>query len=514
MKFDDFVSKQYGWSEPSLILGRALPPSSRDKAPGCPRISRAEVKLPLSMCNRHGIIAGATGTGKTRTLQLLAEQLSLNGVPVFIADVKGDLTGMSQPGLLTDKLNERCRLLERNFEGHGFPVEYLSLTGTHGIPIRATVSSFGPLLLGKVLELNEAQQSTLTVIFKICDDRHLRLLDLQDLRSVVARILDEGADLMDTYGGLSSSSVGVILRKIAELEAQGGNRFFAEPEFDIHDLVRFSPTGQGVLSILELSELQESPLLFSTFMMWLLATLYRDLPERRDTAKPALVFFFDEARFLFEGATKAFLREVDQVIRLIRSKGVGVFFVTQTPNDIPSNVLAQLGHRIQHALRAFTPNDAKALRATVLTFPRSPFYELENTLASLGTGIALVTVLAPDGVPTTPVVTMLYPPTSLIGQVDSEVLRTSVESSMLNAKYAHAMDREGARALSAAKIVGTPVDHGTIRIGVGPTKERSGAMLGTVLKVMDSKFGQAVGKEIVRGLVGILGHSKKRRRRH
>jgi DNA helicase HerA-like ATPase len=327
-----------------------------------------KVKVPVAMMNRHGLVAGATGTGKTRTLQLLAEQLSVAGVPVFVADIKGDLSGLAVPGQSNEKIAGRAGDIGWPWAAAGVPVEFVSLTGVLGVQLRASVSSFGPLLLGKSLSLNETQTSVLTLVFKYADDNQLPLLDLTDLRAVLQFLSsDEGKPALESYGGMSKATVGVLLRKLVELEAQGADRFFGEPEFDVADMLRTTSDGRGVVTCLELADAQDRPALFSTFMMWLLAELYHNLPEVGDLPKPKLVFFFDEAHLLFDDASKAFLDQIQRVVRLIRSKGVGVYMVTQTPKDVPEEVLAQLGNRIQHALRSHTPNDDKALKATVRT---------------------------------------------------------------------------------------------------------------------------------------------------
>ena len=361
--FEEEIQAGYSFEGETLLLGAPL---LDGKVRG-----GAIVRLPIAMMNRHGLIAGATGTGKTRTLQLLAGQLSVAGVPVFMADIKGDLSGLAAPGVLNAKIEARSAALGIPFVPAGVPVEFVSLTVESGTPIRATVSSFGPLLLARALDLNDTQQSVLALVFKFCDDRGLLLLDLSDLRAALQYLTGDGAKELAEFGGMSKATVGVLLRKIVEMESQGADRFFGEPEFEVEDLIRTDASGKGVVTALELSDLQDRPALFSTFMMWLLASLYRELPEVGDLEKPKLVFFFDEAHLLFEDASKRFLNQVEQVVRLVRSKGVGIFFVTQTPKDVPADILAQLGNRVQHALRAFTPDDEKALRATANTFPRS-----------------------------------------------------------------------------------------------------------------------------------------------
>ncbi|MFD8812258.1 helicase HerA-like domain-containing protein [Streptomyces sp. NPDC059627] len=405
----------------------------------------APVRIPLAMLNRHGLVAGATGTGKTKTLQLIAEQLSARGVPVFLADVKGDLSGIARPGQVNDKVRGRAAEVGQEWTATGFPAEFLALGGLgQGIPVRATVTSFGPVLFSKVLQLNRTQEQSLGLIFHYADTKGLELIDLKDLRAVVAFLTsDEGKAELRDIGGLSTATAGVILRSLTAFEAQGMADFFGEPEFDTADLLRTAPDGRGVVSVLELPAVQDRPLLFSTFLMWLLADLFHDLPEIGDADRPRLVFFFDEAHLLFDGASKAFLDSITQTVRLIRSKGVGVFFVTQTPKDVPSDVLAQLGNRVQHALRAFTPEDQKALRATVQTFPKSS-YDLEELLTGLGIGEAVVTVLDEQGAPTPVAATRLRAPESLLGPVDAAELDAAVRGSALQGRYAQAVDRESA----------------------------------------------------------------------
>ncbi|MFF4566857.1 helicase HerA-like domain-containing protein [Streptomyces sp. NPDC001435] len=405
----------------------------------------AQIRIPLAMLNRHGLVAGATGTGKTKTLQLIAEQLSAQGVPVFLADMKGDLSGISAPGQPNEPVRGRAADVHQEWAPAGFPAEFFALGGIgRGTPLRATITSFGPLLLSMVLRLNQTQEQSLGLIFHYADTKGLELIDLKDLRAVVAFLTsDEGRAELKNIGGLSSATAGVILRSLTAFEAQGMADFFGEPEFDTGEFLRTAPDGRGIVSVLELPAVQDRPQLFSTFLMWLLADLFHDLPEVGDADRPKLVFFFDEAHLLFDGASKEFLDSIAQTVRLIRSKGVGVFFVTQTPNDVPSDVLAQLGNRVQHALRAFTPDDQKALRATVKTFPNSA-YDLEELLTGLGTGEAVVTVLSEKGAPTPVAATRLRAPESLMGPVGAAVLDAAVRQSPLYERYAQAVDRESA----------------------------------------------------------------------
>ncbi|MEV6244662.1 helicase HerA-like domain-containing protein [Streptomyces sp. NPDC051742] len=405
----------------------------------------APVRIPLSVLNRHGLVAGATGTGKTKTLQLIAEQLSAHGVPVFLADIKGDVSGVSAPGEDGEKVRERAAQVGQTWEAKGFPCEFYGLGGTGpGIPVRATVTGFGPVLLSKVLRLNQTQEQSLGLVFHYADSKGLELVDLKDLRAVVAFLVsDTGKAELKGIGGLSTVTAGVILRALTAFEQQGAGGFFGEPEFDTSEFLRTAADGRGIVSVLELPAVRDKPQLFSTFLMWMLADLFHDLPEVGDLEKPKLVFFFDEAHLLFDGASKAFLESITQTVRLIRSKGIGVFFVTQTPKDVPSDVLAQLGNRVQHALRAFTPDDAKALRATVRTFPKSP-YDLEEVLTGLGTGEAVVTVLSDRGAPTPVAATRLRAPESLMAPIDAAALDAAVQGSPLHGRYAEAVDRESA----------------------------------------------------------------------
>ncbi|MBM4267550.1 MAG: DUF853 family protein [Deltaproteobacteria bacterium] len=477
------------------------------------------VRIPLAMMNRHGLIAGATGTGKTKTLQLLAEQLSAAGVPVFLADLKGDLSGLGAAGEADERVAKRAGETGWAWRPSPFPIELLSLTGARGAQLRATVSSFGPLLLAKVLRLNETQASVLALVFKLCDDRDLELLDFADLRAVLQFLTGPGADELASYGGISKQSVGVLFRKMVELEQQGASAFFGEPEFDLGDLMQVERDGRGLVSVLELSDVQDKPALFSTFLMWMLARLYNELPEVGDLEKPKLVFFFDEAHLLFDDASKAFLEQVEQVARLIRSKGVGVFFVTQTPKDVPEGVLAQLGHRVQHALRAFTPNDQKALRATVRTFPNSDLYDLEETLTTLGIGEALVTVLSARGVPSPPFATRLVPPSSRMAPLTEAEVQQRLASSPQVKRYREAIDRESAEEKLAAELA--PAGDGeAVRRGSASSRGGSAraADPGTLERVLRSPVTRsvavAVAGTITRGILGaILGPTRRRSRR-
>ncbi|MCT9933534.1 DUF853 domain-containing protein [Planotetraspora sp. A-T 1434] len=438
----------YDFAGPALELGALV----KDDGTADPS---SKIRVPLSMMNRHGLVAGATGTGKTKTLQLMAEQLAAQGVPVFLADVKGDLSGMASPGVPSDRVSHRAAEVAQSWSGTACAVEFFSLGGLgEGIPLRATMTSFGPTLLAKVLGLNDTQESSLGLIFFFADKHGMPLLDLKDLIAVIQYLTDT-PDALKGVGGLSRSTAGVILRALVNLQAQGADAFFGEPQFDTRDLLRRAPDGRGIVSILELPAVQDRPRLFSTFLMWLLAELFEELPEVGDPDKPVLVFFFDEAHLLFDEASKAFLQSITQTVRLIRSKGVGVFLVTQTPKDVPADVLAQLGARVQHALRAFTPQDAKALKATVSTFPTSQ-YDLEKLLTELGIGEAVVTVLSETGAPTPVAWTRLRAPQSLMAPSAPDVMRGIVAASPLLAKYGTAVDRESAYEMLSARLTPPP----------------------------------------------------------
>jgi len=481
----------------------------------------AQVRLPLSMINRHGLIAGATGTGKTKTLQLIAEQLSAAGVPVVLADLKGDLAGLVRPGQPGDRITRRAADSGDPWSATGFPVEFLTLGGIGtGLPVRATITDFGPVLLSKVLDLNETQESSLGLVFHYADGAGLPLLDVKDLRAVLTWLTsDDGKADLKGLGGLSPATAGVILRELIALEDLGGDVFFGEPAWEPADLLRQAPDGRGVISAVELAAVQDRPALFSTFLMWLLAELFEELPEVGDLDRPKLVFFLDEAHLLFTGASKAFLEAVTQTVRLIRSKGVGVFFVTQNPTDVPSSVLGQLGNRVQHALRTFTPEDADALRKTVRTFPKSADYDLGELLPALGTGEAAVTVLSERGAPTPVAWTMLRAPRSVMGALDEQVRTGVVAASPLQAKYGVAVDRDSAYERLAARLAppaptaprqrpesAPAAPTATSRARKAPEAETGGvvaAVLGSsAFRAFARSAASALGREISRGVFG------------
>ncbi|MFC5065666.1 helicase HerA-like domain-containing protein [Actinomycetospora atypica] len=507
------IAAGYATDGAALELGAVVVDGTADPA--------ARVRIPFATLNRHGLVAGATGTGKTKTLQNLAEQCSAAGVPVMLADVKGDLSGLARAGEPGDRVTKRSAETGDDWTPTAYPVRFLSLGASGiGVPVRATITAFGPILLSKVLGLNATQESTLGLIFHWADQQQLALLDTKDLRSVIQHLLsDEGRVELKGIGGVSAATAGVILRALVNLEARGGDEFFGEPEFDPSDLLTVED-GQGLVTLLELADQQADPALFSTFLMWLLAELFEELPEAGDVDKPKLVFFFDEAHLLFADASKAFLDRIEQTVKLIRSKGVGVFFCTQLPTDIPNDVLSQLGARVQHALRAFTPDDQKALTRTARTYPKSAVYDVETALTSLGTGEALVTVLSERGAPTPVAWTRLRAPRSLMAAIGEPAVTEAAKASPLWAKYGGTIDRESAYERLAARTGATqapqtpaepvPADQPPQAAPpqAPPPEQDEGpglvekVMANPVFKSFLRSAASAAGREITRGLFG------------
>ncbi|MBN9611606.1 MAG: DUF853 family protein [Actinobacteria bacterium] len=532
------IAHGYDSAAQSVTLGSVVIDGSVDPA--------ALVRIPLAMFNRHGLVAGATGTGKTKTLQGIAEQLSAAGVPVLIPDIKGDLSGLATPGTASDGIMKRAGDTGDAWAPQAYPVEFLCLAGQGtGVPVRATIDSFGPILLSKVLGLNETQESTLGLIFHWADQQNLPMLDIKDLREVIMYLTDdEGKADLKALGGVSSATAGVILRAVTNLESQGGDQFFGEPEFAIDDLMRTDPSGRGVISLLEVSGLQSRPALYSTFLMWLLAELFEHLPEVGDIDKPKLVFLFDESHLLFADASKAFRDAIVQTVKLIRSKGVGVFFCSQLPTDIPAPVLSQLGARVQHALRAFTPADQQALAMTVKTYPTTSDYDLATALTSLGIGEAIVTVLSDKGAPTPVAWTRMRAPRSLMDTIPPDAISAAVAVSPLSAKYGTPIDRNSAYEMLTARLAqhqpdatpvpGSPVPGGypapgyglpggddlpggyAVPGGSGRAGAGAGAMLGeimgnTVVKSFMRSMATAVGGALGRSIFGTRSRSTRRR---
>lgn len=443
--FSAHINEGYACKGDSIVLGAAM----LDGAP----VPEAHVMVPLKTMNRHGLIAGATGTGKTKSLQVISEQLSQKGVPVLLMDVKGDLSGIAMPGVEKPFITERHAKINIPYSVKGSPVELLTISKQDGVRLRATVSEFGPVLLSRILDLNDTQSGVLSVIFKYCDDKHLPLLDLKDLKKVIQYATGEGkAEIEKDYGKISPATTGIILRKILELEQQDADLFFGELSFDIKDLMRRDQNGNGFINIIRLTDIQDRPKLFSTFMLCLLAEVYDSMPERGDLEKPELVIFIDEAHLVFNQASSALLNEIENIVKLIRSKGIGVYFVTQNPMDVPNEVLAQLGLKIQHALRAFTAIDRKAIKLTAENFPISEYYKTDEVLTSLGTGEALVTALNEKGIPTPLAATMMRAPMSRMDILAQQEIDSINRNSELVKKYSQSIDRESAFEILTSKI--------------------------------------------------------------
>jgi len=460
------------------------------------------ISLPLKTVSRHGLIAGATGTGKTKSLQVFAEGLSDLGIPVMLMDIKGDLSGLAAPGNPHPKIDERHAMIGEAWNASSYPVELLSISGEPGVRLRATISEFGPVLLSKMLELNDHQSGVVSVVFKYCDDHKLPLLDIKDFRSALQYLTNEGAEeISDYYGKLNPSSVTVILRKLIELESQGGDLFFGEYSFDVEDLLRQDRDGRGVIHILRLTDIQARPKLFSTFMLSLLAEIFEKFPEAGDAKEPKLVIFIDEAHLIFNEASKALLDQIETIIKLIRSKGVGIFFCTQSPADVPDAVLAQLGMKLQHALRAFTAKDRKAIKLIAENFPLSDHYDVDSLLTSLGTGEALVTVLNEKGIPTPLAHTMMRAPYSRMDILTDEEIRQTVRDSRLSSRYNDNVDRESAYEMLRRKIERfEEKKQEDIRKPTRTTRQKS-----TVEKVSSNPLVKIVMRELARGILGVMG---------
>lgn len=468
----------------------------------------AAVKIPLKTINRHGLIAGATGTGKSKTLQILAENLSQKGVPVLLMDVKGDLSGIAKPSTGEEFLHERHKKLGFPFESSKSPVEFLTISEQDGVRLRATVSEFGPILLSRILDVTPTQEGILAIIFKYCDDHHLPLLDLKDLKKMLQYVVNEGRETIEKeYGRISSASTGAILRKIVALEQQGAERFFGERSFEVTDLTRKNENGHGYVNIMRLTDIQDKPKLFSTFMLSLLAEIYTTFPEEGDSDKPKLVLFIDEAHLIFKEASDALLDQIESIVKLIRSKGVGLYFVTQNPTDVPSEVLGQLGLKIQHALRAFTAKDRKAIKLSAENYPISKYYDTKNELTSLGIGEALVSALDEKGRPSALAATMLRAPMSRMDILTDTELEELIFQSKLRSKYNEEIDRESAYELlnkkieeAEAKEAKEKAEAEALERKKATTKtsrRNSGKTQGAIIKVLTSAT-------FIRGVMGVL----------
>ncbi|MGB8359568.1 MAG: helicase HerA-like domain-containing protein [Bacteroidales bacterium] len=508
-KKDDFFSQikeGYACQGDYIVLGGAMFDGET--------IPDAHINVPLKTLNRHGLIAGATGTGKTKTLQVLAEQLSLKGIPSLVMDVKGDLSGVAMPGEEKPFITDRHSKINLPYSTMGFPVELLTISEQNGVRLRATVSEFGPVLFSRILDLNDTQAGVISIIFKYCDDNKLGLIDLKDIKKVIQYLQGDGqAELEREYGAMSPATTGVILRKIIELEQQKADLFFGEESFDVFDLMRRDSHGNGYINIIRLTDIQDRPKLFSTFMLSLLAEVYSRMPEKGDVPKPELVIFIDEAHLIFNQASKTLLEQIETIVKLIRSKGVGVYFITQNPMDVPSSVLAQLGLKVQHALRAFTANDRKDIKLTSENFPISTFYNTEDVLTSLGTGEALVTALNEKGIPTPLAAVMMRAPMSRMDILTDQEISSVIASSELVSKYSRVVDPESAYELLERRI--SDSEHERQDAEQRDAREREAGRYGRtssaprrttinpVIKVLTSAT-------FIRGVMGVLTRAIKR----
>ncbi len=512
MDFKDKINQSYSLTGNAIHIGAAV--YKGQVYSDCP------VRIPLKTMNRHGLIAGATGTGKTKSLQMLAEGLSEAGVPVLLMDIKGDASGLAKPGQSNPIIENRIKQLGISWTGKAYPVELMSISGEAGLHLRATVSEFGPILLGKLLDLNENQSSILSLIFKFCDDKGMPLLDIKDLSSVINYIQTEGkTEFQSTYGYFQTSSTGTILRQLVALEQQGADRFFGEPSFEVNDLLRQDPNGLGYINILRLMDIQSKPDLFSTFMLCLLAEIFQKFPEKGDTLKPDLVIFIDEAHLVFRNATKTLLEQLDLTIKLIRSKGVGIFFVTQVPDDIPANILGQLGLKVQHALRAFTARDRQSIKAASENYPISEFYKTDELITQVGIGEALITALNEKGVPTELVHCMVRPPQSRMDILTTEEIDQIAGYSDLAEDYNREIDRESAYEILHQRIKRREWEEtgrNDQEIGYPQIPSRRKTQDKSMFdEVMRSPVTKILVREAARGLFGVLGlHTSTRRRRY
>lgn len=502
------IQKGYTFKGESILLGAAMLDKQAQE--------NVQVRIPLKTMNRHGLIAGATGTGKTKTLQVLGEALSNASVPVLMMDIKGDLSGIAMPGATNIHIEDRIKKIGMEFNPTKFPVELLTISNEPGARMRATVIEFGPVLISKILGLNDTQEGVVSMIFKYCDDNQLPLLDLKDFIKVLQFVSNEGkAEIEKQYGKISTSSTGTILRKVIELQQQGADQFFGEPSFDVNDLMRIGDDGRGVINILRVTDMQTRPKLFSTFMLSLLAELYATLPEEGDMDKPKLILFIDEAHLVFQEATDALLQQIETVIKLIRSKGVGIFFCTQNPQDVPSAVLSQLGLKVQHALRAFTAADRKVIKTAAENYPETEFYKVDELITEVGTGEALITGLNEKGIPTPLVHTLLVPPTTRMDTLTDDEIDTLTSSSKLVRKYDEQIDSESAHEILSKKLEAAAAkeeeeEEQKPAKQSGSTK-REKSTLETILdSTVTRQVGRTAANVITRTLLGALGLGSKR----
>ena len=501
--FSKHINEGYASKGESITLGGAILNGEA--------VADTFIKVPLKTLNRHGLIAGATGTGKTKTIQVLSEQLSSLGIPVLMMDIKGDFSGIAKKGEEKTFITERHAKINIPYTTASFPVELMSLSQQNGVRLRATVSEFGPVLFSRILDLNDTQTGVVSVIFKYCDDKQMPLLDLKDIKKVLNYITEEGKEeITANYGKISTSTTGIILRKIIELEQQGGDIFFGEKSFEIDDLMRFDENGKGYVNIIRLTDIQDKPKLFSTFMLSLLAEIYQQMPEKGDVEQPELVIFIDEAHLIFNEASKALLDQIETIIKLIRSKGIGVYFVTQNPMDVPASVLAQLGLKIQHALRAFTANDRQAIRQTADNYPTSIYYKTDEVLTSLGIGEAFVTALNEKGIPTPLAATMMRAPMSRMDVLtETEITEINGKSKLVR-KYAEEIDRESAYEILAKKIEDANQQAEAQAEEENKTEERKSNDPSTASVIGKSVVKVVTSATFIRGVFGVLSKMFKR----
>jgi len=509
MNKEDFIQtikSSYKFNGESILAGSAVYGSDYE--------TEVQVRLPLKTFNRHGLIAGATGTGKTKTLQVIVEELSNAGVPVLVMDIKGDLSGLGAGGTMNPIIEKRSGLIGINWEENGFPLEFLSISDEPGTKMKATVSEYGPILLSKILELNDNQSGVLSMIFKYCDDRHLPLLDIKDLKSVIKYVQDEGkAEFEKDYGYIQSSTAGTIMRSIIGLEQQNADDIFGEPSFEIADLMQTTRTGEGLINVLRLTDMQTKPALFSTFMLCLLAEIFEKMPELGDPKKPELVMFIDEAHLIFNNASKSLIDQFEMTIKLIRSKGVGIFFITQSPTDIPASILGQLGTKVQHALRAFTAVDRRNIKSASENYPITNFYKVDELITQLGIGEALISGLDEKGRPTELVHTLMRPPYSRMDVLIDSEISDIIRRSTLSKKYNVDIDRESAYEILHRKIAQkeeeeTQGDFGTLKgtkTEETVSQSRSRQEPSAFDKIMKSPVTKSIMVEVTRGILGVLG---------
>ncbi|AKP53586.1 helicase HerA-like domain-containing protein [Cyclobacterium amurskyense] len=505
-KFKEHINLGYTFKKDSFIIGTGMLEKEA--------LTGAQVKIPLKTLNRHGLIAGATGTGKTKTLQVIAEQLSLKGIPSVLMDLKGDLTGLACPGTNNEHIEKRSASIGIPYEATGLPVELMSISQEKGVKLKATVSEFGPVLMAQILDLNDTQSGILSLVFRYCDMKHLPLLDLMDLRSILKYVINEGkAEITKEFGAVSSSSVNTILRKIIELEQQGAENFYGERSFEVEDFVR-QESGRGVISIIRLTDIQNRPKLFSTFMLSLLSEIYETFPEQGDQDVPKLCLFIDEAHLVFSNASKDLLEKIEAIVKLIRSKGVGIFFCTQSPTDVPDEILGQLGLKVQHSLRAFTAKDRKAIKKAAENYPISPFYDTSEVLTAMGIGEALITVLNEKGIPTPLVHTLLRAPVSRMGILSPEEIDLQVGKSNLTKKYNEPINRESAFEILEEKINNAAPEKEEMEASSKSQRKASAAkdvgFFESLSKnTMVRQLGRTFFRELTRGIMGSLTNKKR-----